>query len=195
MEIKKLHTHQSGRSMIEMLGVLAIIGVLSVGGLAGYNLAMSRVRTNKVMDELQLATVNIRTAVPNSVYTDISSIAQSMKLLNDLNSALAVFGTGATATVSGAKSSGGTVYDRFSVNLSKIPVDLCRRIVMLDWGTSTYVTKTMTVDLQITDGNGNTTSGSYAATSTVDTGTPVAVSLCRFSNKNNIVENISLYLK
>ena len=29
-----------GRSMIEMLGVLAIIAVLSVGGIAGYSKAM-----------------------------------------------------------------------------------------------------------------------------------------------------------
>ena len=29
------HTNESGRSMVEMLGVLAIIGVLSVGGIAG----------------------------------------------------------------------------------------------------------------------------------------------------------------
>lgn len=34
--------NQSGRSMIEMLGVLAIIGVLSVGGIAGYSKAMER---------------------------------------------------------------------------------------------------------------------------------------------------------
>ena len=33
---------QSGRSMIEMLGVLAIIGVLSVGGIAGYSKAMEK---------------------------------------------------------------------------------------------------------------------------------------------------------
>ena len=33
---------ESGRSMVEMLGVLAIIGVLSVGGVAGYNFAMTR---------------------------------------------------------------------------------------------------------------------------------------------------------
>ena len=32
----------SGRSMIEMLGVLAIIGVLSVGGIAGYSKAMQK---------------------------------------------------------------------------------------------------------------------------------------------------------
>lgn len=30
----------TGRSMIEMLGVLAIVGVLSVGGIAGYSKAM-----------------------------------------------------------------------------------------------------------------------------------------------------------
>ena len=31
-----MKNNQSGRSMVEMLGVLAIIGVLSAGGLAGY---------------------------------------------------------------------------------------------------------------------------------------------------------------
>ena len=35
-----------GRSMIEMLGVLAIIGVLSVGGIAGYGKAMRMWRAN-----------------------------------------------------------------------------------------------------------------------------------------------------
>ena len=37
---------QSGRSMVEMLGVLAIIGVLSIGGIAGYTMAMNRYRAN-----------------------------------------------------------------------------------------------------------------------------------------------------
>ena len=41
---------QSGRSMVEMLGVLAIIGVLSVGGIAGYSLSMRRHRANGVAD-------------------------------------------------------------------------------------------------------------------------------------------------
>ena len=36
----------SGRSMIEMLGVLAIIGVLSVGGIAGYYKAMEKFKQN-----------------------------------------------------------------------------------------------------------------------------------------------------
>ena len=41
-----------GRSMIEMLGVLAIIGVLSVGGIAGYSKAMKKYQANKVVGEI-----------------------------------------------------------------------------------------------------------------------------------------------
>ena len=40
-----------GRSMIEMLGVLAIIGVLSVGGIAGYSKAMEKWKVNKLIGE------------------------------------------------------------------------------------------------------------------------------------------------
>ena len=47
--MKKLKS-QSGRSMVEMLGVLAIIGVLSVGGISGYSLSMRRHRANQVAD-------------------------------------------------------------------------------------------------------------------------------------------------
>ena len=42
---------QSGRSIIEMLGVLAIIGVLSVGGIAGYSKAMEKWKINKTIEE------------------------------------------------------------------------------------------------------------------------------------------------
>ena len=39
--------NESGRSMVEMLGVLAIIGVLSAGALAGFNKAMRQHRINQ----------------------------------------------------------------------------------------------------------------------------------------------------
>ncbi len=45
--------NQKGRSMVEMLGVLAIIGVLSAGGLAGYSKAMFRHRVNQTIDIFQ----------------------------------------------------------------------------------------------------------------------------------------------
>ena len=43
-------TSDTGRSMVEMLGVLAVIGVLSVGGIAGYKMAMEKYRSNQVVD-------------------------------------------------------------------------------------------------------------------------------------------------
>lgn len=43
---------QSGRSMVEMLGVLAIIGVLSAGALAGFNKAMFKHKMNQTIVEV-----------------------------------------------------------------------------------------------------------------------------------------------
>ena len=53
--MKLLNKTQSGRSMVEMLGVLAIIGVLSVGGIAGYSKAMFKHKMSKTMDILSYA--------------------------------------------------------------------------------------------------------------------------------------------
>ncbi len=42
----------AGRSMVEMLGVLAIIGVLSVGAISGYSKAMMKYKLNKQSEQL-----------------------------------------------------------------------------------------------------------------------------------------------
>ena len=44
--------NQIGRSMVEMLGVLAIIGVLSVGAVSGYSKAMLKYKLNKNSEQL-----------------------------------------------------------------------------------------------------------------------------------------------
>ena len=41
---------ESGRSMVEMLGTLALIGVLSVVGLMGYSYLMDGIRANSVLN-------------------------------------------------------------------------------------------------------------------------------------------------
>ena len=45
--MKFKNENQSGRSMVEMLGVLAIIGVLSVAGISGYRMAMNKHQANE----------------------------------------------------------------------------------------------------------------------------------------------------
>ena len=49
----------AGRSMIEMLGVLAIVAILTVGGIAGYNKAMEKYKLNKVMTEYSMLVYGI----------------------------------------------------------------------------------------------------------------------------------------
>ena len=46
------YTQAQGRSMVEMLGVLAIIGVLSVGAIAGYSKAMMKYKLNKYSEQI-----------------------------------------------------------------------------------------------------------------------------------------------
>ena len=60
---------QSGRSMVEMLGVLAIIGVLSVGAIAGYSKAMMKYKLNKHAEQMN---------------TVISAIARNVHSFNNI---------------------------------------------------------------------------------------------------------------
>ena len=49
---------QSGRSMIEMLAVLAIMGILTVGGIAAYSFAVSKHRANQIYSQVDLRAVS-----------------------------------------------------------------------------------------------------------------------------------------
>ncbi len=46
-----MQNEQFGRSMIEMLGVLSIVGILSVGGIAGFSKAMAKYRMIKFKEK------------------------------------------------------------------------------------------------------------------------------------------------
>ena len=42
---------QQGKSMLEMIGVLAVVGVLSVGGLKAFSLTMRQYKTNQAIED------------------------------------------------------------------------------------------------------------------------------------------------
>ena len=67
----QLNEFSLGRSMIEMLGVLAIIGVLSVGGIAGYTKAMEKIHVNKIVNMISDISATIRTAYINQKTYDV----------------------------------------------------------------------------------------------------------------------------
>lgn len=53
---------ESGRTMTEMLGVIAVIGVLSLTGLLGYNYAMEVVRENETLNRAAKVIAGARTS-------------------------------------------------------------------------------------------------------------------------------------
>ena len=71
-------TLERGRSMIEMLGVLVIMGLLAVGGIWGYQYAMNTYRAGQIQDVMAQAkalTVTKRTASQNSLSSFLDKTA------------------------------------------------------------------------------------------------------------------------
>ncbi len=60
-------TNERGRSLTEMLGVLAVIGVLSIGGIQGYRYAMNKYRANNVLNEINMASHQLSTILLTSM--------------------------------------------------------------------------------------------------------------------------------
>ena len=146
---------ESGRSMIEMLGVLAIIGVLSVGGIAGYSKAMTKFKTNKVADNVSMIVTNIRTlyaqqktyegltnitavqmgVVPDELYSSVPTDAK--KGLTNAFLGSVVIGAGQVSGMDGetAATGGTTGANRgFFVIMNGLPKEACVTLATNDWG-------------------------------------------------------------
>ena len=138
--MKKLYkSEQSGRSMVEMLGVLAIIGVLSVGGISGYSRAMMKYKLTKTLDQISMLTANIRTAFASSPsYAGLTTktarawglassdmyAAASGQLTNPFLGSVEV-----VVAKANALSNMG-----FAVQYTKLPLDACVTLATSDWG-------------------------------------------------------------
>ena len=119
---------QSGRSMIEMLGVLAIVGVLSAGGIAGYSMAMQSYKTTQLIEKIQLIATRART-VYKSDYTGITidNLLNSGKLSeSDVQNP---FGGGFTMAKSGWATNGFYVKTE-----TPLPAEVCTDMLQTDWG-------------------------------------------------------------
>ena len=131
-EKKKKTENQSGRSMIEMLGVLAIIGVLSVGGLAGYNMAMRRVRLNRFIEELQLTAAD--QAEKYALSSNYVGTAPDMKELKEALSLVE-----AEAMIDFNMSDAETLMFDYSFKFTNASRKLCIKIAMTQWGQGVIV--------------------------------------------------------
>ncbi len=73
---------EKGRSMVEMLGVLAIIGVLSVGAISGYSKAMFKYKLNRQAEAMTLLLNNAIQLQPNPPETGLVFYSELLSKLN-----------------------------------------------------------------------------------------------------------------
>lgn len=140
---KFFESQQSGRSMVEMLGVLAIIGVLSVGGIAGYSKAMAKFKLTKAQDQLTMLLMNIRTAYATS--PSYSGLTAANAVAYNLAPQDMVTGSGATASLHNAfgggvlVEGGGTNNVRFAITFNGLGSETCASLASTDWGSDGLV--------------------------------------------------------
>ena len=126
---------QYGRSMVEMLGVLAIIGVLSVGAIAGYSKAMFKQKINKTVNEISHMVASIRTAF-NGKYEELDSdnidlmknlniVPENMWHENNLSSTF-----GGNISIYGISESN---YISFAINYMNLSSDACIQLASQNW--------------------------------------------------------------
>ena len=139
-----LKTNESGRSMIEMLGVLAIIGVLSVGGIAGYSKAMNKFKTNKVADNVSMLVANIKTMyAQQKTYSSLTTgTAHDMGLVPDElvkksgSTTLYKNAFNGDVEIHAASSTNGTTSDSkaFVIYFGGLSKEACITLATNDWG-------------------------------------------------------------
>ena len=135
------HDNMQGRSMVEMLGVLAIIGVLSAGGLAGYSKAMFKHKLNSTMEQITMLVTNIRTAYgQQGNYNGLTATKAGQ-----LGIVPAVMGTGENLTnpfkgsvgitSNGVKASNSSAAGTaFTVTYEGLPKEACIALATSDFG-------------------------------------------------------------
>lgn len=129
----QIKTDESGRTMLEMLGVLGIMGIIMYGAVAGINYGMSTYKINQIYNEVQEAVQSIQ-----DIYSwqrgypenfDLGTLCQ--------NDVFVRCGSGEPKNVYEGMITVKPIKDRSSFKLTyeSIKSDICYRLKEMDWGT------------------------------------------------------------
>ena len=154
-----MRNNQSGRSMVEMLCVLAIIGVLTVGGLKGYQYMVARYKANKIAETVAFIVTQIRTGystqenyagLDNEIAINIGAIPEPLiekDNHNNITHRLPTPWGGFVNIFASAKRSDSVIIDPntgetlgvdgFVVEVGNISRRACTLLATNDWGNAT----------------------------------------------------------
>ena len=131
-------TNPIGRSMIEMLGVLAIIGVLSVGGIQGYSKAMETYKINKTKRQITEIITNIQTlymqqkdfnGLSNTTAVQMGIVPDDLKTSRNGDYTDITNAFGSPVGILGREKS-------FYINFLDVTKEGCIALATADWGNS-----------------------------------------------------------
>lgn len=116
-KIMTMRKNESGRSLVEMLGVLAIMGILTVGGIAGFNYAMTRHYANEI----------ISAAKERAIIGASQKLQGSPLSLGEFPETIGAY------PVVGYDEGFNHEANLFSIKVSLVPKDVCQMVLTLDW--------------------------------------------------------------
>lgn len=128
--MRYLRKMNSGRSMVEMLSVLALIGILTVGGIVGFSFAKSKYKADSIITEISLRRSSIPPIVPEEEskgksYPYEINIARLSKQVNGYE-----FKQERTSSRT------------FTVEVAKLPKNVCSKVVRSGFNGATILTVT-----------------------------------------------------
>ena len=134
------HSQISGRSMIEMIGVLTIIGVLSAGGIVSYSKAMRRHRLNETISQIAVMATNVRSFYGNTdnyesfnAQTAIKYNIATERMIGTDNALVNEY-KGDIIISLGKAGRNGPDNTAFILTYTNLPVEACVGLALTDWG-------------------------------------------------------------
>lgn len=111
-----MNNNQNGRSMTEMLGVLAIIGILSIGALVGYQYAINQYKSSNTLEEITRRNVVLAMQYTRGYDLDMSEFGDRTYLNYPITCDLKE-----------------EDYGNYSITIENVPDGVCNQIVQSEY--------------------------------------------------------------
>ncbi|MBR6675417.1 MAG: hypothetical protein IKL32_05820, partial [Alphaproteobacteria bacterium] len=122
-KLKYKNIMQSGRSMVEIIGVLVVVGVLSIGAVSGYKYGMNKYRAIQTINELKIRAVGLMQQVNRGEIVELN-----MEMGDK---------TGLGYTTDAWIRERNPKY--FYISLENVPSEICTQILQEEWELTTAI--------------------------------------------------------
>ena len=133
---------ENGRSMIEMMGVLAVIGVLSTAGISGYIKMMAQYKINKAVEQIEQISAKLSTI--GSSVESYEGLNNKSAVKSDAVPSEAIIGDGTnlenpfggTIVIAAAPLLAANDNQAYTIIYTDLPEDACIALGSLEWNTN-----------------------------------------------------------